>query len=227
MRRRSSPSCSRSARRRPPRGSRPSIHGKPIVALFVCYTGDVATGERLLAPTKALGHPVGDVLQRRSYVSQQSLLDATQPKGRRYYWKSEYMRTPPADYFEAVCGHAADLPSPHAALLTFPLAGALNTHPADYSPVGNRDAHAVFNVAGAWDRPEDDAVNIAWVRESWQDLRRFSTGGTYVNFLTEDDGAERTKAAYGPHYARLAEIKTRWDPTNLFRANKNIAPAGV
>jgi len=205
----------------------PSIHGKDIVAFFVCYTGDVAEGERLLAPVKALGHPVGDIVQRRTYVSQQSLLDATQPKGRRYYWKSEYMPAHPPEYFDAVRAHAAKIRSPHSAVLTFPLSGALNTLSGDHSPMGNRDAHAVFNVAGAWDRADDDAANVAWARDAWQDLQRFSTGGTYVNFLTEDEGAERTRAAYGTHYARLAEIKGRWDPGNLFRANKNITPAGV
>ena len=68
------------------------VHGKPIVALFVCYSGSLADAERVLAPIKAFGTPVGDILQKRSYVSQQMLLDATQPKGRRYYWKSEYLR---------------------------------------------------------------------------------------------------------------------------------------
>jgi hypothetical protein len=70
------------------------VHGKPIVALFVCYSGPLADAERLMAPIKAFGTPVGDVVQKRSYVSQQALLDATQPKGRRYYWKSEYLRSP-------------------------------------------------------------------------------------------------------------------------------------
>jgi FAD/FMN-containing dehydrogenase len=205
----------------------PSIHGKHVVALFVCHTGDVTEGERLLAPLKTLGHPVGDILQRRSYVSQQALLDATQPKGRRYYWKSEYMADPTREYFDTVRAHAEKLPSPHSALLTFPLGGALNTLPRDASPMGNRDAQYVFNIAGAWDKAADDEANIAWVRGAWQDLRRFSTGGTYVNFLTEDEDADRTRTAYGEHYARLAAVKARWDPTNLFRVNKNIAPAGV
>jgi FAD/FMN-containing dehydrogenase len=205
----------------------PAIHGKQIAALFVCYTGDVAEGERLLAPVKAIGHPVGDVVQRRTYVSQQAMLDATQPKGRRYYWKSEYMAAPPREYFDAVLAQAGHLPSPHAALITFPLAGALNAQPAGASPMGNRDAHCVFNVAGAWDKADEDAANIAWVRGAWNDLRRFSTGGTYVNFLTDDEGADRTRAAYGEHYGRLAEVKATWDPTNLFRVNKNIAPVGV
>jgi hypothetical protein len=85
----------------------------------------------------------------------------------------------------------------------------------------------VFNVAGAWDRPEDDAANVAWVRNAWAGLRRFSTGGTYVNFLTADDGVDRTRAAYGEHYARLAAVKAAWDPTNLFQVNRNIAPVEV
>ena len=205
----------------------PSIHGKDIVALFVCHSGDPEQGERLVKPIKALGSPVGDIVQRRSYVSQQSLLDATQPNGRRYYWKSEYLRGDDPVFFEAAIQHARHTPSPHSAILSFPHAGALNRLPAGYSPMGNRDAHAVLNVAGAWERADDDQANIAWVRETWHDLRRFSTGGTYVNFLTEDEGADRIRAAYGSNYEQLARVKAAWDPTNLFRANKNIAPAGV
>jgi hypothetical protein len=137
------------------------------------------------------------------------------------------MADPPREYYDAVRARSQGIVSPHSALLTFPLAGVLDTRPSDYSPAGNRDAQCVFNIAGAWDKAEDDAVNVRWVRESWEDLRRFSTGGTYVNFLTEDDGADRTRAAYGEHYARLAMIKAKWDPANLFRANKNIAPAAI
>ena len=62
---------------------------------------------------------------------------------------------------------------------------------------------AVLNIAGAWERADDDAANIEWARGAWRDLRQFSTGGTYVNFLTEEDGDERTRAAYRTNYARL------------------------
>jgi FAD/FMN-containing dehydrogenase len=201
------------------------IHGKPIVLLVVCHTGPVAEAERAVAPLKALGAPVGDVIQRRPYASQQSLLDATQPKGRRYYWKSEYLRDVAPDLLEAVRGHASSLPSPHSAIIVFPLDGALNALPADHSPAGNRDARAVVNIAASWDRAEDDAVNVGWARTVWRELRRFSTGGTYVNFLTEEEGAERIREAYGGNYARLAQVKAAWDPGNVFSTNKNIAPA--
>jgi FAD/FMN-containing dehydrogenase len=200
------------------------VHAKPIVVLFVCYSGPLADGEKLLAPVKAFGAPVGDIVQKRSYVSQQALLDATQPKGRRYYWKSEYLAALDPALFARAIEHASRLTSPHSAILLFPLDGATNELPESHSAVGNRDAAAVINIASAWEDPRDDAGNIEWARAAWRDLRGFSTGGTYVNFLTEDEGDERTRAAYRTNYARLAEIKMKWDPENVFRTNKNITP---
>jgi hypothetical protein len=82
----------------------------------------------------------------------------------------------------------------------------------------------VLNVASAWDRPEEDTTHITWARTAWQDMRGFSTGGTYINFQTEDEGEDRVRAAYGSNYQRLVDVKTAWDPDNLFRANRNISP---
>lgn len=201
------------------------VHGKPIVALFVCYSGPLADAERVLAPIKTFGSPVGDVVQKRSYFSQQTLLDATQPKGRRYYWKSEYLKSFDHALFARAIEHASRIVSPHSAILVFPLNGALNDLPEDHSAVGNRDASAVVNIASAWEHAKDDAENVEWARSTWRDLRQFSTGGTYVNFLTEEEGDDRTRAAYRTNHARLAEVKAKWDPSNLFRTNKNIAPS--
>jgi FAD/FMN-containing dehydrogenase len=169
---------------------------------------------------------VGDIIQRRPYVSQQSLLDATQPKGRRYYWKSEYLPKLQPELLAKTIRHAEAIASPHSAILLFPLDGALNRLSEDHSSVGNRDTGWVLNIAAAWDKPEDDKTSIDWARTAWRDIRSFSTGGTYVNFLTEEEGEERIRAAYGNNYERLVEIKTKWDPANLFRVNKNIAPTG-
>jgi FAD/FMN-containing dehydrogenase len=200
------------------------IHGKSIIALFVCHTGSVKEGEKQVAPIKAFGSPVGDVIQRRSYVSQQALLDATQPKGRRYYWKSEYLPRLEPEMLAKVIEHAERIVSPHSAIVLFALDGALNRLPEDHCPAGNRETVSVLNITASWEKAEDDQANIEWARAAWQDMRRFSTGGTYINFLTEDEGDERTHAAYGTNYERLIEVKTKWDPTNLFRTNKNIAP---
>ena len=200
------------------------VHGEDIVAFFVCYTGPIGEGERLLAPIKKLGRPVADMVMRRPYVSQQCLLDATQPKGRRYYWKSEFLPGHEGELLDRARWHAERLASPHSLVIFFPLHGAIDQLPPDHSPFGNRDARSVFNIGASWERSEDDAPNIAWARAAWEDLRRFSTGGTYVNFLTEEEGSERIHAAYGQNYERLAAVKAQWDPTNLCHHNKNIPP---
>lgn len=202
------------------------LHGKPVVALFICHSGSIEEGKKLVAPIKNFGSPVGDVIQPRSYMSQQSILDATQPKGRRYYWKSEYLPKLDPAMFDKAIKYTNNITSPHSAILLFPLDGALNQLPDDHSPVGNRDAAWVINIAAAWDQATDDHVNIEWARQTWRDLREFSTGGTYINFLTGDEGDERTRAAYGQNYRRLVEAKTKWDPDNLFKVNKNIPPKG-
>jgi len=200
------------------------IHGKPIVALFVCHTGRLTDGEKLVAPIKAFGTPVGDIVQRRPYVSQQSLLDATQPKGRRYYWKSEYLPRLEPELLTKVIEHAGCIMSPHSAIILFPLDGALNQLPEDHSAVGNRNTAWVLNITASWENAQDDKTSIDWARAAWRDMRSFSTGGTYVNFLTEEEGDERIRAAYGNNYERLVEVKSKWDPDNLFCMNKNIAP---
>jgi FAD/FMN-containing dehydrogenase len=200
------------------------IHGKPIVALVILYTGPLEEGQKQLAAIKAFGPPVGDVVQSRTYASQQSILDPTQPKGRRYYWKSEYLSRLEPDLLRLAIEHAWRMVSPYSAVFLFPVGGALGRFPEDHAAMGNRDASYVLNIAGSWDKAEDDRGNMEWTRAAWRDMRRFSTGGAYINFQTEEEGEERIRAAYGRNYDRLVEVKTRWDPENLFRMNKNILP---
>jgi FAD/FMN-containing dehydrogenase len=204
-----------------------SAHGTPIVAILACYSGEAADGERLVAPIKSFGSPIGDVLVRRPYVQLQSLLDATQPKGRRYYWKSEYLAAVEPALCEKLVRHGAAITSPNSAVVVFQLEGALNRLKDGHSAVGNRDARYVFNVTAAWDGSDGDAAQIEWARRAWRDMRPHSTGGTYLNFLTEDEGPERTKAALGRNLERLATIKAAWDPDNVFRSNRNIQPSSI
>jgi FAD/FMN-containing dehydrogenase len=200
------------------------IHGKPIVAILACYSGDLDEGEKLVAPIKSFGNPIGDVLVRRPYTQLQSMLDATQPKGRRYYWKSEYLPRIEPDLDEKFIEHGLRIPSAHSALILFQIGGALNQLEEDHSPVGNRDARYVLNIGGSWEHANEDRENVEWARETWNELKTFSTGGTYINFLTEDEGPERIEAALGKALKRLAVVKTNWDPDNVFRTNRNIKP---
>ena len=202
----------------------PEYHGKPIVALFVCDTGKVADAEKRVAPLKGHGKPVGDIVMKRSYLTQQSLLDAANPKGRRYYWKSEYLATLTPEFQRAAIAAADRITSPHSAVIMFPFGSELGRLKADHSPMGNRDARWVFNIAAAWDKADEDARHMAWARETFDQLKPFSTGGTYVNFLAADEADDRVKAAYGANLGRLTELKRKWDPGNLFSANKNIVP---
>lgn len=201
------------------------MHGKPIIVMLACYSGDPEQGEKAVAPIKSFGEPIGDVLVRRPYLQLQSLLDATQPNGRRYYWKSEYLPDIKPALCEKLVEYAAKIPSPHSAAILFQLDGALNQLSNDHSAVGNRDARYVVNLASSWEDSGDDDANIGWARAAWADMKQFSTGGTYVNFLTEDEGPERIEAALSSSYQRLAEIKKKWDPQNVFRTNRNISPA--
>ena len=199
------------------------IHGQPIAAIFVCHSGKIEDGEALLAPLRALGTPVADIVTRRPYTQMQSLLDATQPKGRRYYWKSHYVGAIQPGLTDLAVEHAARIVSPHSAVILFQVGGAIGELPADHSPAGNRDAAYVLNITASWEKPEDDAANIRWARDCFDATRGCSTGGTYVNFLTEEEGADRIEAAYGkPTLQRLAALKRRFDPDDLFRHTKRV-----
>ena len=200
------------------------FHGKPVVAMFVCYTGKIEEGEKLMAPVKAFGKPVGDILMKRSYVSQQSLLDAANPKGRRYYWKSEYLPGIGSDLYKGLIEGGKNILSPHSAVILFPMGGAIGQHANSHSAVGNRNANWVFNIAGSWDKAEDDIANVEWARATWKSLKHFGTGGTYINFLTEEESGDRIQAAYGMNLERLSRVKNTWDPQNMFRVNKNVQP---
>ncbi|HEX2027986.1 MAG TPA: FAD-binding oxidoreductase [Nitriliruptorales bacterium] len=200
-----------------------SWHGRRIAALLVCHSGENA--ERDLEPIRDLGEPIVDLVVRKPYVAQQSMLDPTQPKGLHYYWKTEFLPGLPDGLLDAFRGQAVRVASPMSQSIVFHLGGALNERTHDDGAVGNRDVQYVGGFAGAWSPDTAADEHVDWVREGWRRIRPFSTGGNYVNFQTADDGPERTAAAYGANLARLQEVKRRYDPHNLFRSNRNIQPA--
>jgi FAD/FMN-containing dehydrogenase len=201
-------------------------HGAPVAGIAVCYSGPLEEGEELVAPIKRFGQPLVDTIAAKPFVAHQQFLDTGQPFGRRYYWKSEYFDALPEGADGTIIAHAAAITSPHSAVLCMHLGGAAARRPADETAVGNRTAAYVLNMQGAWEDAAEDASHVAWARDFWSAMRPFSSGGTYVNFLTEDADDERVRAAYGPAlYDRLARIKAKYDPDNLFRSNQNIRPA--
>jgi FAD/FMN-containing dehydrogenase len=203
-----------------------SPDGDPIVVVIGFHHGATEEGEVLFAPLRRLGPPVADMMQPMPYTAAQKMLDGLNPPGNRIYWKSSILRNLDDEVLDTIIEQSQSIPSPLTVALIEFYGGAINrvgTHDTAY-PL--RDAMYSLNAVSAWTDPSQDARNIAWARNTWDAVQPFSPGSVYVNFLgVGDAGEDRVRAAYGPNYARLATIKARHDPSNLFRLNHNITPA--
>ena len=200
-----------------------TAHGTPIVAILVCHSGPVEQAAADLAPIKQHGRPLADLIQVKAYVAQQSMLDATQPAGRHYYWKSEFLPGIDAGFLATYREQFVGNTSPANQIVLFQMGGAIADRQEDDGAVGNREAAFACVIQASW--PEGDpeaAAHLDWVRRAWGALKSHSTGGNYVNFQTEDEVDERTRQSYRDNFARLAAVKAAYDPTNLFRVNRNI-----
>jgi FAD/FMN-containing dehydrogenase len=200
--------------------------GKPIIAIIVCHSGSLEEAKRDLAGLREFGGAIYDTITEKPYVQQQSLLDTTQPSGMHYYWKSEYFPKLLDKALTVLREQGALETSPLSQIVLFHVEGVIGEKEPDDGAVGNRNAAYAMVIANGW-KPEDgdSKRHIAWVRSAWDALRSFSTGGHYVNFETVDEGEERIRATYGQNFTRLAEIKAKYDPDNMFRMNRNISPA--
>jgi len=203
----------------------PEWHGERVCAMAVCYSGRLDAREDALAPIRALGRPILDLLHEQPYTAVQSYLDATEPKGHHYYWKTGYFAGLDDGLLAAARELFASCPIPDAQIGFLHLGGALNERAPDDGAVGNRDARFALGLNAMWqpDEPAADAFRD-WIRAAWERVRGFSTGGNYVNFQTADEGEDRIRSAYGSNFERLVAVKKRYDPENVFRANRNIAP---
>jgi FAD/FMN-containing dehydrogenase len=198
-------------------------HLKPVAGLLVCHSGPTAEAD--LAPLRALREPIFNVIGEKPYVAQQSMVDNLQPKGLHQYWKAEFLPDLPGAYLDTFRDAALNVASPLSFSIIFHLAGALNDYD-DGGAVGNRDAQFISGFTGTWPPQADGDGIVAAVREGWERIRPFSTGGNYVNFQLDDDDGTRTAAAYRDNYERLRKVKAQYDPHNFFRVNRNIRPLG-
>jgi hypothetical protein len=193
--------------------------------MAVCYSGDRAQAAAALAPVHALGRPLFDLIRERPYVEVQSYLDETEPRGVPHYWKTEYLGELSDGLLSTLEELAAESEHPETEIGVLHIGGALNERAEDDGAVGNRDACYAVGAKAMW-APDDARPERfpSWVRSAWERLRPFSTGRTYINFQAADEGEERVRAAYGANYDRLVEVKTAFDPDNLFRSNRNVPP---
>jgi FAD/FMN-containing dehydrogenase len=200
-----------------------SVHGTSILALAILYTGDPKQGEPLIEPLRRLGTPVGEAVGVQPYVAWQQAFDPLLTTGARNYWKSHNFTALDDRLFDVVLQYADSLPSPQCEIFLAALGGATTRPSAESTAYPHRDTRFVMNVHGRWDDAADDQRGITWARNFFNAAAPFASGGVYVNFMTADEG-DRVGAAYGSNHRRLAAIKAKYDPTNLFRTNQNIRP---
>jgi FAD/FMN-containing dehydrogenase len=200
-----------------------SPEGAKVVALGVCYDGPMAEGERLIAPIRRFGPPLADHIRPMAYTELQSMFDAAFPVGNQYYAKAHFLREISDDAIDVVVDHFDKVPSPLSLPFFQQTGGAMQRGHTAYA---HRDALYNLVLLGEWLAPRESAIHVRWVRELWQALQPYATGGVYVNDVgrEEEDGAEQIRAAYGANYQRLSELKQRYDPENLFGHNQNIKP---
>jgi FAD/FMN-containing dehydrogenase len=202
----------------------PEWHGKPILALAMCYAGGIAAGEKVAQPLRSFGRPIADVVAPNPFTGWQAVLDPLLTPGMRNYWKTHDFLDVSDGLIDVLVGHARTIPDPQTEIAFAQLGGAVSRVPAGATAYTHRDAQYVLNVHGRWSDAANDTTCIEWARGLFQAAAPYATGGAYVNFLTEEEGG-RVKAAYGSNYDRLAAIKKKYDPDNTFRVNQNIGPA--
>jgi FAD/FMN-containing dehydrogenase len=199
--------------------------GTPVVGLASCYCGDLQEGERILKPLREFGAPLIDDVKPMPYAAVQGLLGPSFPWGNRNYWKSSFLRRLPDEAIDALVEHADRGTSPLSAVAIEYYGGAASRIPAGATAFPHREAAYHVIVLGQWADRAEDPVHVGWARGCWQAVHPWSSGAVYMNALGDDEGAKAVRGAYGANYARLAALKARFDPKNLFRLNQNIAPA--
>ncbi len=199
-----------------------SPEGAPVVGFAVCHCGPVEEGRRLAEPLARFGRPLMDMTGPMPYVQVQRMLDDAAPFGARHYWKSSVITDLSAEAIGVITGCCGEFTSPRSLVLIQPLAGAVSRVGPEATAFAHRSGFLV-SIIGMWlDGPAEP--HVGWVRDMWRGLQPFSTGGAYVNDEAEGGVESAVRAAYGPNYGRLARLKTKYDPDNLFRVNVNIRP---
>jgi hypothetical protein len=192
--------------------------------MVACHCASAAEGETALLPIKQFGAPAMDALGSIPYCQLNSMLDDGYPKGALNYWKSSFLTGLSDDAIDTMIEHFAVCPTPMGQLLLEHVHGAATrVGPTDTAFPHRRAGYNFLVLSQTMDPTISDRCT-AWVRQTYAAMEPFMASGRYVNYLDDDETGEAVPAAYGPNYKRLQEIKTSYDPANLFHMNQNIRP---
>jgi len=201
-----------------------SPEGAQLGGVVVCYNGPQAAGERVLQPLRAFGTPSLDSIGLVSYHQVQTMLDPALPRGRKYYVKANFMRDVSDGAIETLVQGFATVPSRYTMALLVHLGAAPGRVRPEETAFYYRETGYHFEILSGWDDAQHSEANIAWTRQLWNAMQPFGSGGIYINQMV-DEGEQAVRTAYGPvAHQRLVDVKTTYDPLNLFRHNQNIRP---
>jgi FAD/FMN-containing dehydrogenase len=195
------------------------VHGKEVVVLPMLYAGDIGEGLRVIEPLRHFGRPVGEHLGPQPFTAWQSAFDPLLTPGARNYWKSHDFSELSDPAIDLIVKYAGVLPTPECEIFVAHLDGA-----AGRVAYPHRNARFVLNVHTRWRDAGRDAECKTWARRFFEETAPHATGGVYVNFLGADE-QDRVRAAYGSNYKRLAALKAKYDPSNVFQVNLNVKPS--
>jgi FAD/FMN-containing dehydrogenase len=202
----------------------PDGSGAKLAALVVFHAGDPDAAERELAPFTAFGSPLMAQVGPLPYPVMNTLLDAGFPDGALNYWLSSFTRGLPDALIDTAVERFAAVPSPMTSILFEHFHGAVTRVAPSETAVPHREPGWNLLIPSVWSEPADTDANIQWTRETVADLRPHLSARRWLNYLGDDQGDDAVRAAYGPNYVRLRDIKRRYDPDNVFHLNHNIAP---
>jgi len=205
----------------------PDGSGVPLAAFVVCHAGSPQQAEADLRPLREFGSPAMVQVGPMPYPVMNTLLDDGYPTGSLNYWKSSFVRSLDDGLIDAAIDAFASCPSPMTAIVLEHFHGAVTRIGPTETPVPHREPGYNFLITSVWTDPAMTEENIAWTRKTYAAAEPYLSAGRWLNYMADDEPIDAVKAAYGRNYDRLAEIKRRYDPENLFRLNQNIQPVAA
>ena len=202
----------------------PDGSGMKLAAMVPFHTGAPEDAERDLAPFKEWGSPAMVEVGPMPYPAMNAMLDGGFPKGALNYWRSSFVSGLTDGFIDTAVERFAAAPSPMTAMLLERFHGAVTRIPVDDAAVPHREEGWNLLIASVWTDPSTTDANVAWTKDTYAALEEHFAGRRWLNYLADDDGNDAVRAAYGPNYDRLLEIKRRYDPENVFHHNHNIVP---
>jgi hypothetical protein len=202
-----------------------ALHLKKMCGVVWCYSGDPTQAEKTLAPVRAM-EPALYGVGPMPYPVLQSAFDALYPPGHQWYWRADFVNELPDEAIALHVEHGSQMPTMQSSMHLYPIDGAVHRVGRKDTPFDYRDSKWAEVIIGVDPDPANSDRITSWCKDYWEALHPHSAGGAYVNFMM-DEGQERVLATYREHYPKLAAIKQKFDPANLFRVNQNIQPAGA